>query len=81
MPVQRRTGDLADQYFSTQRHSQRHILMDRQVVRDVIDRTRHSQSMWLLQGEPGELGPTTRERMNNIANGGGPWRWKPPAKL
>jgi alpha-pyrone synthase len=51
---------------------QRHILMDRQVVRDVIDRTRHSQSMWLLQGEPGELGPTTRERMEQYRQWGGP---------
>jgi predicted naringenin-chalcone synthase len=51
---------------------QRHIIMDRGVVHDVLEGTRHSQSAWLLTGEPEDLGPTTRERMEQYRRFAGP---------
>ncbi len=37
------------------------------VVRDIIDGTRHSDSPFLPRGEPGDRGPTTAERMRLYA--------------
>jgi predicted naringenin-chalcone synthase len=42
---------------------ERHVLFDRQVVRDVIEGTRHSGSVFLPSEKPGDLGPTTSQRM------------------
>jgi predicted naringenin-chalcone synthase len=41
----------------------RHLILDRQVIRDIIAGTRHSQSPFLLKGPVDDPGPTTQERM------------------
>lgn len=41
----------------------RHIVVGEAVMRDVIDGTRHSQSVFLPSGVPDDPGPTTRQRM------------------
>jgi predicted naringenin-chalcone synthase len=43
--------------------TERHILFDRQVVRDVLEGTRVSGSVFLPSGKPNDLGPTTAQRM------------------
>src|SRR5689334_10261449 len=45
----------------------RHQVLGGEVVRDVIDGTRHSGSAFLPSGEPDDRGPTTRERMQHYA--------------
>jgi predicted naringenin-chalcone synthase len=50
------------------RHSgigRRHLVMGRQVVRDILDGTRLSGSVCLPRGVPGDPGPSTRERMQH----------------
>jgi alpha-pyrone synthase len=42
----------------------RHICLGRAVVRDILEGTRTSGSPFLPTGEPGDRGPTTRERMD-----------------
>jgi predicted naringenin-chalcone synthase len=41
----------------------RHLVLDRQVIRDIIEGTRLSQSPFLLKGSLDDPGPTTHERM------------------
>ncbi|MCE9529534.1 MAG: type III polyketide synthase [Planctomycetes bacterium] len=45
----------------------RRICLDRQVVRDIMDGTRISQSVFLPSGKPDDLGPTTGQRMKIYA--------------
>jgi predicted naringenin-chalcone synthase len=45
----------------------RHIVLGEDVVRDVTDGTRDSGSVFLPSGEPGDRGPTTRQRMDVYA--------------
>src|SRR5438552_8301041 len=42
----------------------RNMVIGEDVVRDVIDGTRHSESVFLPTGRPGERGPTTSQRMH-----------------
>src|SRR6059058_4931584 len=41
----------------------RHLVISDAVVRDVVEGTRHTGSVFLPKGEPGDCGPTTRQRM------------------
>jgi alpha-pyrone synthase len=43
--------------------SNRFICLGQQVVKDIVENTRVSNSPFLPTGEPGDQGPTTRERM------------------
>jgi predicted naringenin-chalcone synthase len=45
----------------------RHFSLDARVVRDVLDGTRHSGSVYLPSGAPDDRGPTTRQRMRHYA--------------
>jgi predicted naringenin-chalcone synthase len=46
---------------------QRHIVLGGTVVSDIIDDTRHSQSVFLPKGNVDDRGPTTHERMQAYA--------------
>jgi predicted naringenin-chalcone synthase len=50
----------------------RHLVLGQDVVRDVIDGTRHSASPFLPTGAADDCGPTTAERMEHYAAGAGP---------
>jgi predicted naringenin-chalcone synthase len=41
----------------------RNIVLGEPIIRDVIDGTTHSKSIWLPKGDPDDSGPTTAERM------------------
>jgi predicted naringenin-chalcone synthase len=45
----------------------RHTVLSQQVLRDVVEGTRHSQSVFLPTGRPGDAGPTTGQRMEIYA--------------
>jgi predicted naringenin-chalcone synthase len=45
----------------------RHLTFPTAVVRDVLDGTRHSGSVFLPSGEPDDRGPTTGQRMQHYA--------------
>jgi predicted naringenin-chalcone synthase len=42
----------------------RNIVLGEPIIRDVIDGTKHSQSVFLPKGDPDDPGPTTAERMH-----------------
>jgi predicted naringenin-chalcone synthase len=50
----------------------RHLAMDPQVVRDVLQGTRDSGSVFLPRGTEDDHGPTTRQRMEHYAREAGP---------
>src|SRR5439155_10297843 len=50
----------------------RHLVLGQDVVRDVIDGTRHSASPFLPTGAPDDCGPTTAERMEHYVTSAGP---------
>ena len=52
--------------------ARRHLILGPDVVRDVIDGTRHSGSPFLPTGLPEDCGPTTAERMRHYVAGAGP---------
>src|SRR5260370_14553457 len=45
----------------------RHVFFPAEVVRDVLDGTNHTGSIWLPTGAPEDHGPTTRQRMEQYA--------------
>src|SRR5271165_4131851 len=45
--------------------TKRHVVLGETVVQDVINGTRSSQSAFLPSGQPGDRGPTTRQRMEH----------------
>jgi predicted naringenin-chalcone synthase len=47
--------------------STRYMALPSAVLRDVLDGTNHSQSVFLPTGQPGERGPTTGQRMQHYA--------------
>ena len=51
---------------------QRHLILGGDVVRDVLNGSRQSGSVFLPSGEPGDRGPTTRERMQVYTEEAGP---------
>lgn len=57
---------LPGMYVGT-RIKHRHMSLPADVIRDVIDGTRHSASVWLPTGEVGDRGPTTGTRMEHYA--------------
>src|SRR5689334_10166433 len=50
----------------------RHLVLGRDVVRDVLDGTTHSGSPFLPTGAPDDRGPTTAERMQHYVEGAAP---------
>jgi predicted naringenin-chalcone synthase len=50
----------------------RHLVLGQEVVRDVIDGTRHSGSPFLPTGRADDCGPTTAERMKHYVAAAGP---------
>jgi predicted naringenin-chalcone synthase len=58
----------------------RHISQSRPEVRDVIEGTRHTQSVWLLSGKPDDRGPSTRARMEHYERLAGPLAVEASAK-
>jgi predicted naringenin-chalcone synthase len=53
----------------------RRTVLDQAIVRDALDGTRHTGSVFLPTGEPDDLGPTTGQRMEHYA------RLAPPLAL
>ena len=50
----------------------RHMAFDRQVMTDILEGTRLSQSVFLPSGAPDDAGPTTGQRMDHYAEHAGP---------
>jgi predicted naringenin-chalcone synthase len=50
----------------------RHLVLGQDVIRDVIDGTRHSGSPFLPTGAADDRGPTTAQRMRHYVDGAGP---------
>src|SRR5215468_369621 len=50
----------------------RHLVLGQDVIRDVIDGTRHSGSPFLPTGAADDRGPTTAQRMQHYVDGAGP---------
>jgi predicted naringenin-chalcone synthase len=48
------------------------MVMAGEAVKDVLDKTRHSQSVFLPTGEPDDSGPTTAQRMQHYVKHAGP---------
>lgn len=65
-PTARNSGFLAAVYTGTG-NRQRFQVIGRDVVRDVLEGTRDSGSVFLPSGEPAYLGPTTAQRMSVYA--------------
>ena len=62
---------LPSMYGGTRIRTRRTVL-DRQVVRDVLEGTTISQSVYLPTADPGDRGPTTEERMHIYGEQAGP---------
>jgi predicted naringenin-chalcone synthase len=62
---------LSSMYGQTGIHT-RHVVLDRGVVRDVLDGTRTSGSVFLPTGAADDPGPTTAQRMQHYAEDVGP---------
>ncbi|MBL8799282.1 MAG: hypothetical protein JNM56_35680, partial [Planctomycetia bacterium] len=43
--------------------ARRHIVLSDAIVSDVVNGTRHTESVWLPRGVPDDCGPTTSQRM------------------
>jgi predicted naringenin-chalcone synthase len=52
--------------------AERHLAFDRAVIRDLLDGTRYSGSVFLPKQIPGDLGPSTRQRMEHYRQQAGP---------
>ena len=50
----------------------RHMVLADELLDDVLNHTRHSQSVFLPTGEPNDAGPTTAQRMQHYVKHAGP---------
>jgi predicted naringenin-chalcone synthase len=65
-------GSWLPRIFQNSGVRRRHMVMGDDVVRDVLEGTRHSGSIWLPSGGPDDRGPTTAQRMGCYAEHAAP---------